>query len=293
MMDNKTDKDAYKAQPVNTHLQPFIQRYMVANHQTKINETLHPKPTGYSYLNWVVRGHWQADFGGQFSSEKSPIFLTGQIVNQDVTVIQTGFFQHIVAEFTAPGFYQLTGIKGIDCRNRVIVPKLIRTDLELNFSGLLEQAEAFSGSKSTDIYLHLLEELLLKMAEKPRAIPDYISYGIELIEQADGLIRIENVCLKLSISQRQFNRRFTEIVGLSPKYFARVLQMKKALQALFESNRGYLCDIANEAGYYDEAHFIRVIQEFFEHSPSQFLNSKQETLFSFLDKSRAFLKTKI
>ena len=110
-------KDAYSIQSAPDHLRPFIRRFMVANHQSKISETVYPKPTGYSYLNWVIQGHWQAEYSGHFSSEKSPVFFAGQIRDKNITVTQTGVFKHIAVEFSALGFYQLTGIRGIDCRN--------------------------------------------------------------------------------------------------------------------------------------------------------------------------------
>jgi AraC-like DNA-binding protein len=290
-MKKNTYKDAYVPKLAPEKLRPYIRRFMIVDHQENTTETIHPKPTGYNYLNWLVKGHWQAEFSETFSSKAAPIFFAGQIKNENITVTQTGFFKHIVAEFTALGFYQLTGIKGIACTNKLRVPEFFNDQLAGQFNRVLEQAAQLPDPENNADCLSLLEELFLQMSDKPYLVPDYLTCGIEKIEQAHGSINIEVLCKSLQISQRQFNRKFTEIVGLSPKFFSRVLQMNKALQALLENDRGYLCDIANEAGYYDESHFAHAIQEFFGDSPSHFLNSRQETLFSFLGRSRAYLKS--
>ena len=284
-------KGAYVAQPVPVDLRPFIRRFMVANNQTTISETVCPQSTGYSYLNWVIQGHWQAHYSDYFSSKNTPIFFSGQIKGEDIEVTHTGVFQHIVTEFTALGFYQLTGIKGVDCRNKTRSPDFFKPQLRVQFNEILKQSKKLPVSDDLGQHLRLLEVLLLTTATPPLAVPDYLIAGVEQIEQAHGCITIEHVCRELAVSQRQFSRRFTDVVGISPKYFARVLQMNKALQALLENDLDYICHIANEAGYYDESHFIHAIHHFFKSSPRQFLNSNQETLFNFMGKSRSFIIT--
>ena len=130
------------------------------------------------------------------------------------------------------------------------------------------------------------------MAKQPNSVPDYLLAGVEEIEKADGFISINEICKNLGISQRQFSRQFSQIVGLSPKYFARVLQMNKALQALLSKDQNYLSDIAVQTGYYDESHLIHAIQHFFNLNTNELLNSEQETLFTFLGKSRNWQKNK-
>lgn len=288
-MEKNSYKDAYVTEQVPSRLRPYIRRFMVVNHKTSISETVHPKPTGYSYLNWVIQGHWQAEYGSTiFSSKKHPVFFTGQIRDEAIVVTQAECFQHIVTEFTALGFYQITGIKGIDCRNRARAPEFFSLQLQQQFNHLLAKAQRISQPASLSDYLTLLGELFAHLSETPHAVPDYLVHGVAQFEQDHGRVQVAKVCQNLDISERQFSRCFTEIVGLSPKYFSRVLQMNKALSALLEGDRGYLINIANAAGYFDESHFIRVIQEFFKNSPQRFLNSHQETLFSFLGKSRNF-----
>ena len=282
-------KNAYSIKPVIELLKPFVRRFMVVNHQSSINEIIHPKPTGYSYLNWIIDGVWQLK-SGEFCSMKTPIFFAGQIKDEDIVITHTGSFKHIATEFTALGFYKLTGIKGIDCLNKPRSPQHFSKALDLQFNQLLNQSLHLSTAKGLEHYQRNLEASLLTMIDNQHTVPDYLIKGVKKIEEVDGLITIKEMCKDLDISQRHFNRQFTEIVGLSPKYFSRVLQMNKALQALLSNDRDYLSQIANETGYYDESHFIRVIQHFFNNSPSQFLNSRQETLFSFLGKSRTLPK---
>jgi len=70
---------------------------------------------------------------------------------------------------------------------------------------------------------------------------------------------------------RQFERRFSEQVGLPPKLFTRIVRFNAALEAKVNAPRRRWTDIAHEFGYFDQMHMIRDFEDFTGESPSTFM----------------------
>lgn len=107
-----------------------------------------------------------------------------------------------------------------------------------------------------------------------------------LFEASNGAISVTAVCRQLGVHPRQLARRFTRVVGLSPKIFAQLLQVSWALGLLMGKDKTSLTQIALDAGYYDQAHFNHVMQQFFQLGPKAFLDSEHVELKTFLAASR-------
>ena len=75
-----------------------------------------------------------------------------------------------------------------------------------------------------------------------------------------GTIRIDEIADHAALSVRQYERRFLEEVGLTPKLFARTTRFQRALDAKrFFPERSWL-SIAHEFGYFDQMHMVRDFQ---------------------------------
>jgi len=82
----------------------------------------------------------------------------------------------------------------------------------------------------------------------------------------------ETAPIPAGLSARQHRRRFEEQVGLTPKAFARVRRFKRAIARLAA---GRMADVALEAGYYDQSHFIRDFREFSGLTPAEYLRYRR------------------
>ncbi len=74
---------------------------------------------------------------------------------------------------------------------------------------------------------------------------------------ARGNVRISALASQSGLSDRQFQRRFTTQVGLSPKLYARTTRFDTALTAHRLHPKKSWTQIIHDAGYFDQAHFIR------------------------------------
>ncbi len=76
------------------------------------------------------------------------------------------------------------------------------------------------------------------------------------------MVSLDALALNANMSFRNFERRFTDEVGTPPKLYARITRFYNALEnKMLHPNKRWL-DIANENGYYDQAHFIKEVKAF-------------------------------
>jgi AraC-like DNA-binding protein len=66
-------------------------------------------------------------------------------------------------------------------------------------------------------------------------------------------------------------RIFNNRVGVSAKTFMKIIRFQNALKMINAKKTGKLVDIALEAGYYDQSHFIRDFYNFTGITPSEYI----------------------
>lgn len=73
------------------------------------------------------------------------------------------------------------------------------------------------------------------------------------------------------LSTKQYNRLFAAHVGITPKEFARIVRMQKALHILQKGTTGNFAQLAGECGFYDQSHMTREFKAFSGYTPAQYL----------------------
>jgi AraC-like DNA-binding protein len=82
--------------------------------------------------------------------------------------------------------------------------------------------------------------------------------------------RIGAVTSELGMTPRRFIARFSEIIGLPPKLYARVRRFQRVLEALEAGRAHGWAQIAAFSGYFDQSHLIRDFAEFSGLAPSAY-----------------------
>ena len=271
----------YRLQPPHSELEPFVRRLMVADCDIEDALKIRPGPTGYNYLGWYCCGEAQIVVDGE-SQSCTGLHFSGQIQGQEIEVAyQRTHLTHILAEFTATGLARLTGVLGDDIRGATVPVAALDPSLERRLADGLDECGS-SEAERIDAFQRALGALV------PTARPpiDYVEDAVRMIEDSDGQVPIATVARELDVSQRHLSRRFKKVVGIGPKYFAKVLQLNTALAALLANDDSYLATLCQECGYYDQAHFVHVMQEFFRRDPTAFLRSRDDVIATFLGRSR-------
>src|SRR4051812_10563745 len=92
-----------------------------------------------------------------------------------------------------------------------------------NFITLL--AKKISNAKDSNEKVKLLEEFVMTAYAQNEPVPDCIDYAANLIIEKSGMMHITAILKEIYMSRRNFERRFFKKVGLSPKYYARIIRM--------------------------------------------------------------------
>lgn len=276
---------AYEAVEPCPELRPFVRRLIVAHEDGLENTVMHPVPTGYNYLLWAYDGDMLVSIDRSAPRRIRGLNFFGQFRNHDVTIKCRGRVSHILAEFTATGLYRLTHVSGSTIYGKTagleeLSPKVHARLTDCLNTPLLDM----EGS------VRALEEALLACVEDSRPEIDYLEHTAREIELVDGRARISELSREAGISQRQLSRKYKDIVGVGPKFFSKVLQTNAAFSALMTGSMDTLGSLAHEYGYYDQAHFVRAVQEIFRQSPSALLRNCGPDLLEFLRDSRRFGK---
>jgi AraC-like DNA-binding protein len=115
----------------------------------------------------------------------------------------------------------------------------------------------------------------LKQA-KPRDL--LVEESIRIIHNRITSIHVKDVIDSLNISERQFERRFTQTVGLSPQAYIRVKRFNEAIRFIKTRQFERLTDVACALNFSDQSHFIRDFKAFSGMTPKS-LSQKADDLY--------------
>lgn len=79
-----------------------------------------------------------------------------------------------------------------------------------------------------------------------------------------------------NLSERQFERKFKEYSGFTPKKYLRLVRFGEACNRYKEAEYKTLSKIALSCGYYDQSHFIKDFKAFSGYLPSDFFSGNAE-----------------
>ena len=119
--------------------------------------------------------------------------------------------------------------------------------------------------------IEILSKLLFDIFQTKREKLDLqIRQAIQIIIDNKGQISIKEICGKVHITERTFERRFVKEVGISAKQFSIIIQFQLSLQQLTLKDYTKLTDIVYNNGYADQSHFIKVFKAFTGKTPKAF-----------------------
>lgn len=101
----------------------------------------------------------------------------------------------------------------------------------------------------------------------------YIDYIVPEIIKHGGTIKIDELVKMACISNRQFERAFKDRMGISPKFYSRLVRFGKAW-LLKENNPNMTwTQVAYECNYFDQMHLIRDFKVFADTNPKEISNA--------------------
>lgn len=98
--------------------------------------------------------------------------------------------------------------------------------------------------------------------------------AVALLE-ADPTRPVSDIAHALGVSHGHLDREFSRVVGLSPRVLARLLRMRRLLEAIDVHEAVRWGDLAATLGWYDQAHLIRDFKRHTGVTPSKYLAAQR------------------
>ncbi len=259
----------YLTIPPSIPLKPYVRCFWVLEHEFGTDEQ------SYIYRS-IADGcvemvfHYHAGFNelitqGQAHNWLSGIHFQTNCYRRFETRQSFGIFGVYIYPFAVPYFFNVPSDK---TSNEMLDLHtfLGREGCELEEKMMI----APDNCKRVEILTAFLEKRLLNMRLKDVTIATSIKHVIHS-GQNNTVIQLAD---KFNLSIRQFDRKFKEYAGFSPKTYLRLVRLSNALKQQ-KSNKP-LGRIAYECGYYDQSHFIHDVKLFTGYHPGFYFSGQAE-----------------
>jgi transcriptional regulator GlxA family with amidase domain len=100
-----------------------------------------------------------------------------------------------------------------------------------------------------------------------------VSRCVAALHQSDGTLGIDAAARLAGVGRRQLERRFLDVVGITPALLANVFRFRRVFDAIERDSRRPWTDAAVAAGYFDQSHLVRDFRRFVGCTPTEFAAS--------------------
>lgn len=188
-----------------------------------------------------------------------PLFLYGPIVEPSVMTYKKAAFTTIQVIFKP---YALKTLFGINAST--LAPGW--TDLDEFWKEDL--TSQLMEARNEQEQLALLTSFLVSKLRQEEARDPLVEESLHLIHANIGALHVRDLLTTLHISERQFERRFTQAVGLPPQVYLRVKRFNEAIRLIKTGRFTRLTDVAAALNFSDQSHFIRDLRTFSGMTPT-------------------------
>lgn len=132
---------------------------------------------------------------------------------------------------------------------------------------IAELEERISAAPTAKDKVQEVERFLLRQLRAHRK--EDVRQLIRFVWNSRGSVSIRDTGRQLGVSERQLQRRFAAAVGASPRHYGRIARFLHTCRRIRQGGYESLTVLAQECGYYDQAHFSRECKSFSGLRPTQ------------------------
>ncbi|SEL52355.1 transcriptional regulator, AraC family [Aquimarina amphilecti] len=124
----------------------------------------------------------------------------------------------------------------------------------------------------------LINEFTNSLLSKTMSVDESLRAQLNFIMYRHGSIKVSELFEEFNVSKVTLHKHFINKVGLSPKKVSQIWRMNRILQLREEFPDMSLTSIGLEAGFYDQAHFIKDFNTIFKITPFKFFSQKSNLI---------------
>lgn len=160
------------------------------------------------------------------------------------------------------------------------------TDLRVPLDDLWGDAasvrDTFAGAGGVAARVAAFEQLLLARVAHTAAVEHRdVDEAVRRIVAAGGSLGITRLAPALGVTRQHLARRFADLVGVSPKVFARIVRVRRVIDAARATQSAAgpnWAALASSGGYYDQAHLVDEFRELTGLTPTAWWKMQSATM---------------
>lgn len=244
-------------------LREFVARYVVR--QNPARDVVRPV-TASPHLLWVFHfdGITKAFEHRTGHLRVMPrCFLVGPQTGRRAELIHGGGRASLVVQFTPTGFHRLFHVNADTLADVALdAADVVGPDVTC----LYEQMAALPAVRARVRAFEQFLQVRLATARPAHPVAD----AAARLLASHGRHRVADVARATGLSERRFERAFVEQVGVTPKLFARAARLDYALELKRDNPQQTWTRVSQEAGYFDQTHFVKDFKALAGDTPSTF-----------------------
>jgi len=167
-----------------------------------------------------------------------------------IRIEQRGAVRTTGVRFRLGGLAPFARVALAPLTGRTVAPELVFGSDTTGLERALEQLDELDAQAAA------LDGFFLGALARAPALARF-HRALELAIRTHGGASVADLAATTGVSTRHVERLFAQHLGVAPKPLSRVLRFQRALTALMRAPGESLAAIAADAGYFDQAHFVR------------------------------------
>jgi AraC-like DNA-binding protein len=249
-------------------LSPYIKGYLIAHF--KFDQLHHAPPKSYPAhpyhgITFYIRGFAVAETPELEFKEKSPrsVILGQSTYRLLYNVSHNKEYLMVNVDFFPNSLFRLFGIPMHEFTHRIMDAEAVLGKEMIETNDQLAHAKSYG--QVFGIINGFFESYIGRMNYKSNGHLEKVS---KLIMDRPDSFNLEKMADLSCLSNSQFERKFLQQVGVSPKFFSRICRFNKAALLKEKCPDKDWLSIAMVSGYYDYQHLAKDFKRFSGETPS-------------------------
>ncbi|WP_436517590.1 DUF6597 domain-containing transcriptional factor [Ekhidna sp. To15] len=240
-------------------LKQLVKEYWVFENDDPAIHTQKIIPDGYSEIIIHYGESYRINLSGTWESQSSLLFSSQ--ISKFFFLENTGKSGMVGIKLHPTAFYQLFHLDVSPFTDKVL-------ELEAIIGDPATELRTSTHGNSIAHRVELVEKWMKNQLQNLQPQPK-IDQCIKEIHESHGMIDIEQMADHVQLSTRQLERLFKKIIGLTPKFYCRIIRFNYIFEVIKDQKDSWI-RTALQSGFFDQSHFIKNFKEFTGEEPSNY-----------------------
>ena len=137
-------------------------------------------------------------------------------------------------------------------------------------SDFAEIRERMLETNNIDARFRMMENFLVSKFVSKMEVNPCVAFAVAEMNERPDAVSIARMNQQIGYSQKHFTDIFRKSVGVNPKSYLKIMRFQKAVRTIGNSREVDWGLVAEDCGFYDQAHFINDFKHFAGFTPEQY-----------------------